>query len=132
MPRLVDAASTGAPNLVVVMYSSTERRGERVLRRRGVGTRCSTAWEHAVDEMGGAVPHRRLLGRAWWPGWTPCSRIPRPTYEPPYTPTIVRQARSRTAAIPAIMWLFVIALVGVAVARVAQVPEDRGVVERRR
>ena len=84
----------------------------------GVSYSLQYRWEHAVDEMGALFRTGDYTGGVV-AGLEALQQDPAPQYEPPYTPTSY-VSEEPDNAIPAIMWLFVIALVGLAIARVAQ------------
>ena len=113
------AGTDRADNLVVVMYSSTEREAS-VFYGPGMSNELEFRWEHAVDEMGprfadgeytaGVVAGLEALGED-----APT------TYQPSYDPiSYDDEPASGSTGVPPAVWLLIGALVLVAVIQVVR------------
>jgi len=108
-----------ASDLVVVMYSSTEREAS-VFYGPGQSAALEFRWEHAVDEMGprfadGAYSAGVVAGLEALVADAPV------TYRPSSDPVSYAdddEASGSSAGVPAVVWLLLIAVVVVAVVRV--------------
>lgn len=114
-----------ADDLVVVMYSSTEREAS-VFYGPHQADRLEFRWEHAVDEMGpqfaaGDYTSGVVAGLAALREDAPV------TYAPTYSPTHYTDdasSSSSSGGVPPILWLFLAAIVFIAIVRVVQFMAD--------
>ena len=109
-----------APDLVVVMYSSTEREAS-VFYGGAQSYALEYRWEHAVDEMGPRFADGDYTGGVV-AGLDALREDAPVTYTPSYSPTEFADddLSPPSQGVPPVVWLGLAALVLVAVVRVAQ------------
>jgi hypothetical protein len=111
------AGADRAPELVVVMYSSSDREAS-VFYGPGQSDDLEFRWEHAVDEMGARFADGDYTAGVV-AGLDALREDAPTTYEPTASPTHYDDDSPSSPGVPAVVWLALIALVAVAVVRVA-------------
>ena len=111
------AGTDRAPELVVVMYSSTDREAS-VFYGPGQSAALEFRWEHAVDEMGARFADGDYTAGVV-AGLDALREDAPSAYEPTSSPTRYDDDSTSSSGVPAAVWLLVIALVVVAAVRVA-------------